>query len=105
MNRFLLALSFTAVALSSANTFATPLTSADKMKSCLAAIYLSQNSFREKNHTYAAKVEDLSLQKASDCQDLKKSVRTASNEKFIVEVQDKTSTWTIDSSKTMEKIK
>ena len=105
MNRLLLGLSFIVGVLPCPQTFAVSLTSEDKIKSCMAAIYVSQNSFREKHLTFASRIEDLSLQRTPDCQGLKKTVRSAGNEKFIIEVQDKISAWTIDSSKTMEKIK
>lgn len=105
MNRILAAVSFLVISASLAESLAISATPEDKIKSCLAIIYVSQKSFHEKKLTYASSFDDLSLAENPDCQGLQKTAQVANAEKFVFEVQDKNSTWTVDSSKTMRKIK
>jgi Tfp pilus assembly protein PilE len=84
--------------------FAAPLTSEDKIKSCMAYIFASQSDFHQKNQTYTEKLSDLSLAKHSDCEGVKAEVKNANKKSFVVEVGDETQSWKIDSSKTMSKL-
>ena len=81
-----------------------PLTSEGKIKSCMAAIFSSQSEFHQKNRAYAKKVGDLSLKKYPACEGIKWKIKEANTDSFTVKVTDGTSTWKIDSSKTMTKL-
>lgn len=86
-------------------TFAAPLTSEDKIKSCMATIFTNQSEFHQKNHTYTKTISDLSLANIPDCEGIEAEVKKADKNFFSVEVKDGTQSWKIDSSKTMSKLK
>jgi hypothetical protein len=98
-------LTFTTVfSLVSAQALAVPLTSEDKIKNCMAAIFASQSEFHQKKHAYTKKISDLSLSQYPDCEGIKSKIKEASVDSFTAEVTDGTSKWKIDSSKTMMKL-
>jgi hypothetical protein len=89
----------------STNLVASPLTPEDKIKSCMAEIYMGQSAFHQKNKRYTKSLGELKLAKNSDCRGIISNFKEASNENFVVEVKDDSQTWKIDSSKEMTKIK
>ncbi len=80
-----------------------PLT--EKIKSCLAGVYISQISFHKAKGTYTSAGEEFGLNRISMCKGLDVSAYYADQRgfKFIAKTGD--SAWSVDETKTMEEIR
>lgn len=89
----------------SCNGFTKPSNLDDKIKSCMAEIYLNQVSHHKKNQRYTDQLADLSIQQNGYCKDTQITLKEASESTFKAEVKENKNVWVVDSSKTMTKLR
>ncbi|MEK6774569.1 MAG: hypothetical protein AABY64_11545 [Bdellovibrionota bacterium] len=76
----------------------------DKIKSCLAGIYSTQMSFRKSKGTFTTAADEFGLNRISPCKDLDVSADFATQSEFKVIAKTGDQSWSVDQSKTIEKI-
>lgn len=71
----------------------------DKIKSCLAGVYLSQVQFRKSKGYFAALPEELKLNKYQACDGLEISTHFVSDSRFKMTAKFNGKVWSIDQAK------
>jgi len=77
----------------------------DNFKSCLAEVFTKQSLYHNEKSQYAKNIKELGMQKNDICKGMKLKFKKADKETFVVEARAGRMLWSVDDSKTIQKIK